>query len=220
MENDITSTINGYKIFYTCEKCKNEFEVPIFPYINFEDNPEYYALVKDLDIFKVKCSNCGNQEYIKFDTLIVDPMHKYLLYLFCNEGKIESFRKNIDYFVNTVLSEAEIKDFDAAETRLVLDLNSLVEKMTIFELGLNDKAIEFIKKGLFEKKIVKDEKTKLLFDGINQTNLEFISFLNDKVDKVNVSIAFYNKIIESIKNLSTEKINFDLIDQNWVKSKI
>ena len=29
MENDIISTINGYKISYTCEKCKNEFEVPI-----------------------------------------------------------------------------------------------------------------------------------------------------------------------------------------------
>ena len=74
MEDDIISTINGYKIPHICDKCKNEDEVPIFPYINFEDNPEYYALVKNLDIFKVKCSKCGNEEYIRFDTLIIDPI--------------------------------------------------------------------------------------------------------------------------------------------------
>lgn len=219
MEDDIVSTINGYKIPYKCEKCGHEEEVPIFPYINFDENPEYYALVKNLDIFKVKCSNCNYEEYIKFDTLIIDPVHKYFLYLFCDEEKINSFRKNIDYFVNTVLNAGEIKDWNTITTRLITDLNQLVEKMTIFETGLNDKAIEFIKCGLLEKKII-TESTEIYFDGINQTNLEFVTFIDNNVDKVNVSIAFYNKIIESVNKLDDEKINFELIDQDWVKSKI
>jgi hypothetical protein len=198
-----------------------ENEVSILPYINFDENPEYYALVKNLDIFNVKCTKCGHEEMFQFDTLIVDPTHKYFLYLFCDEEKINSFRKNIDYFVNTVLNASEIKDWDLIKTRLVLDFNSLVEKMAIFEIGLNDKAIEFIKAGLKERNIVKSKNAEILFDGLNQTNLEFISIdENENLDKVNVSINFYNKIIENINNLKDDKINFELIDQNWVKSKI
>lgn len=220
MEKEILSTIRGYKVPHTCDKCKTECEVPIFPYINFDENPEYYALVKNLDIFKIKCQNCGTEEFIKFDSLIVDAKHKYFLYLFCDHTKLDSFRKNVDYFVNTVLNANEIKDWNMIETRLVLDLNSLVEKMTIFEIGLNDKAIEFIKRGLIDKKIVKSDNAEILFDGINQTNLEFIIFKDDKAEKVNVSINFYNTIIESVKNLKDDEINFELINQDWVKTKI
>lgn len=219
MEKDIISSINGLKVPYKCEKCGYEKDVPIFPYISFEENPEYYALVKNLDIFKVKCEKCGYEEYIKFDSLIVDPMHKYFIYLFCDSSKVDMFRKNVDYFVNTVLNASEIKDWNQIETRLVLDLNDLIEKMTIFELGLNDKAIEFIKCGLIEKNII-DDNSKIFFDGIEQLNLKFVSFLDEKMENINISIDFYNKIIENINNLNNEKNNFELIDRNWVNSKI
>ena len=48
-------------------------------------------------------------------------------------------------FVNVVLKKDQIKDWDQIKTRLVLDLNELIEKIQIFEIGLNDKAIEIIK---------------------------------------------------------------------------
>lgn len=220
MENDIISSINGFKVNYTCEKCSNEQEIPIFPYINFSESPEYYALVKNLDIFKCKCEKCSFENFIKFDSLIVDPIHNYFLYLFCDHKNINLFRKNVDYFVNTVLKGPELEDWNNSKTRLVLTLNDLVEKMTIFELGLNDKTIEFIKRGLIEKKLVKDINSEILFDGIYQTNLEFVSIGEKESEKINVSINFYNDIIEKVKQIDKNEQNFELIDQNWVKSKI
>ena len=216
MEEDIISKINGLKLGYTCSKCNTTFEIPIFPYINFEENPEYYAKVKNLDIFKVKCENCGNEEYVKYDCLIVDPVHKYFPYLFTNKN-IDAFRKSVDYFVNVVLKKDQIKDWDQIQTRLVLDLNELIEKIQIFEIGLNDKAIEIIKRGLIERKLSNNKA--LLFDGIQNTNLEFIK-VSENPEKITVNIEFYNRIIENVNSMKEEKINFDLVNQDWVLKRI
>lgn len=212
MEEDIISKINGLKLDYICSKCKKEFKIPIFPYINFNENPEYYAKVKNLDIFKVKCEFCGNEEFVKYDCLIVDPIHKYFIYLFNNKN-IEAFRKSVDYFVNVILKKDQIQDWDQLQTRLVLDLNELIEKIQIFELGLNDKAIEIIKRGLIEKKLKNNDV--LLFDGIHNTDLEFIK-LSENPEKITINIEFYNKIIENVNKMKDEKINFDLVNQDWV----
>lgn len=216
MEEDLISKINGFKIDYTCSKCKSTFEIPIFPYINFHENPEYYAKVKDLEIFKVKCDKCSNEEYVKYDCLIVDPIHKYFLYLF-NSQNVEAFRKSVDYFVNVILQKDQIQDWDQIQTRLVLDLNELIEKMQIFEIGLNDKAIEIIKRGLIERNL--SNSNILLFDGINETNLEFIK-MSEKPEKITVNIEFYNRIIENVNKMKDEKINFDLVNQDWVLKRI
>ena len=183
MEKDIISKINGFKLDYTCSKCQSVFEIPIFPYINFSENPEYYAKVKNLDIFKVKCKKCLNEEYVKYDCLIVDPLHNYFLYLFNNKN-ISAFRKSIDYFVDVILKKDQIKNWNELKTRLVLDLNELIEKIQIFEIGLNDKAIEIIKRGLIEKHLSNEN---LLFDGISETNLEFIK-VSDKPEKITINI--------------------------------
>ena len=216
MEEDIVSKINGFELDYTCSKCHSTFKIPIFPYINFSENPEYYAKVKNLDIFKVKCEKCGNEEYVKYDCLIVDPVHKYFVYLFNNKN-VDSFRKSVDYFVNVVLKKDQINDWDQIKTRLVLDLNELIEKIQIFEIGLNDKAIEIIKRGLIERKL--SNSNTLLFDGIQNTNLEFIK-VSDKPEKITVTIEFYNRIIESVNKMKDENINFELVNQDWVLKRI
>ena len=221
--NEINSIINGFKDNYKCPKCGHEQLVPLLPYINFSKNPEYYALTKNLDIFKVKCEKCCNEELIQFDTLLVDEIHKYFLYFLTDKNSYNRFKYQITYFIETTLNKDDKYNLDDFKTRLVFTHNDLIEKMTIFELGLNDKIIEIIKSGFIEKGIIDiNVYDQIYFDCMNNQNLQFVTF-SSKTNtieplKYDVDFKFYNKIIDNIKGLDKQHHDyFEVIDQDWVK---
>jgi ribosomal protein S27E len=222
---EINSVIHGMVTDYKCEKCGNTQKVNIFPCINFTQNPEYYALVKDLSIFRVKCEKCGDTKIIQFDTLLIDEQHKYFLYLLTDRSLYNKFQYQITYFIETVLNKDDKYDLTKYKTRLVFSPNDLVEKMNLFELGLDDEAIELIKYGIYEKKLVdRSVYDCLYFDGMNNADLEFIAF-SSKTDtkkpmKFVVQSVFYNKVIDDLSNFKNRHRDyFEVIDRDWVVSK-
>lgn len=226
-ENNIDSIINGFKGDYTCTKCRHTQKVNLLPYINFSKNLEYYALVKDLSIFKVVCEKCGNKELINFDTLIVDEVHKYFLYYLTDKDMYNRFKHQITYFVETSLNkDGKYNLEDEYKTRLVFSHNDLIEKMQIFEIGLDDRVIEIIKCGLFEKDIIdKSLYDSVFFDGMNNADLQFVIF-NSKTavqepQKIVINFNFYNKVVDEINHFEKvlQKEYFEVIDSNWVLSK-
>lgn len=226
MENQtIESTIQGFKADYICKKCGNKQQVNVLPYINFKKNPEYYALVKDLSIFKVKCEKCGDMKIIQFDTLLVDEVHKYFLYLLTDRTLYNKFKHQIKYFIETQLNKDDSYDLSTYKTRLVYEPNDLIEKMNIFEVGLDDEVIEIIKCGIFDKKLVnKSIYDKLYFDGMKNADLEFVAISSKTTTKEPtkcvISFEFYNKIVEDIHNFKNRHHTyFEVIDEEWVRSK-
>lgn len=224
MEKEILSKINGIKANFKCEKCNNVQDVNIFPYINFKENPEYYALVKNLDVFKIKCNNCGKESIVKYDALYLNENEKFFIYLLTDKSLIQKFRHQITYFIETVLNKDEKYNFEEYKTRLVFNTNQLIEKLAIFELGLNDKVIEIIKYGFYENGLINKSKfDSVYFDGIKETKLEFIMFnSNEKntIDKIFIDINFYNQVIDKISKLKDDDFVFPCIDEDWVKSKL
>jgi len=223
-ENTIESVIHGMKADYVCSECGNKQSINILPYINFAENPEYYALVKGLDIFRVKCEKCGATKIVQFDTLIVDDVHKYFLYLLSDRSLHNKFKYQITYFIETTLNKDGKYDLQKYNTRLVFAPNDLVEKMNIFEIGLDDEAIELIKKGIYDKKIVNEESYDLLyFDGLKEADLEFVAFSSKTTNlaarKIVIAHEFYNKVVDSLKNFKLRhREYFEVIDSDWVAS--
>lgn len=221
---EIESTINGIKSKFVCEKCKHEQIINIFPYVNFNQNPEYYNLIKDLTIFKIKCEKCNNTSFIKYDALYLNEDQKYFIYLLTDKTLVPKFRNQIRYFLETMLNKDDKYNFDEFKTRLVFDTNSLIEKLAIFELGLNDIIIEIIKYGFFENNLIDTSLyDSVYFDGIKELNLEFV-LLNSKksenVDKLFINVEYYNKFIDKLSTLINEEELFSSIDYEWVNSKI
>jgi hypothetical protein len=224
MEKEILSKINGIKANFKCEKCGNIQDVNIFPYINFNENPEYYALVKELDVFKITCDKCNTNAIVKYDALYLNEKEKYFIYLLTDKDLVQKFRHQITYFIETVLNKDEKYNFDEFKTRLVFNTNQLVEKLAIFEIGLNDKVIEIIKYGFYENNLIDTTRfDSVYFDGIKETKLEFVLFSSENkedIDKIYIDIEFYNQVIDKISKLNDENFIFPNIDEEWVKTKI
>ena len=128
------------------------------------------------------------------------------------------------YFIETVLNKDDKYNFEQFTTRLVFSKNELVEKLAIFEIGLNDKVIEFIKYGFFDHGLIDLSKyDSVYFDGIKETKLEFILFNSNRdveIDKIFIDIQFYNNLVEKINKIKDDIFVFPSIDRNWVLSKI
>ena len=116
-------------------------------------------------------------------------------------------------------------DFNVYKTRLVFSPNDLIEKMTIFEAGLNDEAIEIIKYGLYFKEVIdKSVYDCLYFDGMNNADLDFVAFSSKtttvKPQRYTVGFAFYNKVIDDISRIKNRSHSyFEVVDQEWVVEK-
>ena len=219
------SVIRGMKADYRCDACGNSQQVNIFPYINFSENPEYYALVKDLEIFKVKCEKCGSVKIVQFDTLIVDETHKYFIYLLSDRSLYNRFKYQITYFVETTLNKDDKYDLDEYKTRLVFSPNDLLEKMNLFEIGLNDEVIELAKVGLVDRGLV-DRKIydMLYFDSIQNANLEFVAFSSKsstvKPLKFSINYEFYNRVLDDVQRFKTRDSQyFAIVDEDSMRSK-
>ncbi len=223
--DEINSVIQGMVANYKCEKCGNEQNVNIFPCIDFSKNPEYYALVKDLSIFKVKCEKCGIEKIIQFDTLLIDEAHKYFIYLLSDRSFYNKFKYKITYFIETELNKEDKYDLDTYKTRIVTSPNDLVEKMSIFEFGLDDEVIELIKCGIYDKNIIdRVVYDCLYFDGMQNADLEFVAFSSKtsskEPKKLVVQFGFYNKIVDDLSNFKNRHHDrFEIIDEDWIRSK-
>ena len=219
MEKEIISKINGLQEEFVCENCGHKQIVNIFPYINFKENPEYYSKVKDLEIFSINCNQCHKQSMIQYNILILDEIHKYFLYLLPNKDDYKHFQHQIDYFMKMNFNEVEYPDYKEYKTRIVFDLNDLIEKMSIFELSLNDKAIEILKNAIRDSGVITDKTYDLYFDRIDNTDMVFIYLvkLTNQVKDTKISIGLYNEIIEKVNKESEEK-QFEIINSEWAKN--
>lgn len=111
---------------FSCIKCGNELTAQIFSYINVGQNPELKQEVISGNLFIKECPHCGNRQLIKYPLVYVDSQLSLLL----------------------CLSESptlHIEETAGFTCRLVSDAGSLIEKIKIFDSGLDDIAIEMCK---------------------------------------------------------------------------
>ena len=121
------------------------------------------------------------------------------------------------------MNKDEKFNLDEIKTRVVFSHNELLEKMSIFEVGLDDEVIETMKAGF--KKMEGFDFSKydeIRFDRMEGTDLFFVAF-STKSQEVNpkaikIDIGGYNRVVEDlapIKNRNREY--FEEIDEDWVR---
>lgn len=116
---------NTSKATLTCSRCGAKFTVDTYSSINVAADPELKEKVKSGELFMHECPQCGNANLARHTTLYHDPEQKILICL-----------------TDQPLSSDGLEGYTC---RLVSDVGSLIEKVKIFDAGLDDLAVEMCK---------------------------------------------------------------------------
>lgn len=108
---------------FRCSRCGKIYEAPVYSYIDAVSQPSLTQRVMDGSLFVRECPACGCRE------LIATPVvYKDASCLLCLSDRPIS-----------------VEGLEGVSGRLVSDVGSLIEKVKIFNAGLDDVAIELTK---------------------------------------------------------------------------
>lgn len=110
---------------FRCPTCGTAFDVQRHDLVNVKENPELKASVLNGDIFLQECPRCGRRHLVGGPLVYLDPDERVLVML-----------------SDKPLTLADTGGYTA---RLVSRAGDLVEKVKIFDAGLDDRAIEMCK---------------------------------------------------------------------------
>lgn len=127
----LTAKANG-----VCSKCGQTTEITVYKSINTADNPELKEKVKNGSLFLWECPHCGTVNLARYETLYHDPQKKLMLWL-VPDGKISETQ------MQAITNHT--KAMGGYTLRLVRDMGELMEKVLIFDAGLDDVVIELCK---------------------------------------------------------------------------
>lgn len=108
-----------------CPDCGTSFESKVYQSINVQDNPEMKQKVISGEIFIRRCPACGKVQLAKYPLMYLDPAEHLLLCLSDQEISVDGLEGYI--------------------ARRVTSVGELIEKIKIFDAGLDDIVIELCK---------------------------------------------------------------------------
>jgi len=205
----------------TCSSCGRSHELEAWPGINLVEEPELKARVKDGSLFIWECPGCGKANLASYQTIYHDPAERIMIWMLPEglvpEDKVETIGRQI---------EASSDQTGEYVFRRVGDIGSLIEKVNIFDAGLDDRIIELCKyvtrMELAEKggnKEILDAPLKFYRMDGPDNDLEFSYPSDGKMLGVRIGFNVYGDCAGIIRRNPSMKPSggFLRIDRDWVE---
>lgn len=201
------------KALGTCSKCGSSAQVDIYNSINVDNNPELKDAVKSGSIFTWCCPECGALNLLKYQTLYHDPQQKLMIWLTDNQTAVgERIEKLFS-------SSDELSGYTA---RLVHSAGELIEKVKIFEAGLDDITMEICKLVTCAE-LEKDMDLKFLKLEGPDNEITFTYPENGQMQMLAIGFNVYEDargIVSRNKELQSPGIGFVKVDKLWISTII
>ena len=156
-----------------CPSCGLMQTMTVWDSITVKDSPDLKKdlLAGKLNIFK--CSACSHFGLVPTPMLYHDEEKKLMIsFTPCND---ESIKKRLfENICETSKASGELETYEEYNLRFVTEYNALLEKILIFDNGLNDKAIEVIKLLILSQEPDKQKQRICVFGKKENDNLEFM----------------------------------------------
>lgn len=193
---------NVSEIMVKCPSCGQQHKVKVYPSINVSETPELKESVCNGEIFTAECPHCGHRQILKYDMLYHDPQEKLLVCLsssvFYSDG------------------------MEGYSCRLVQDTGSLIEKVKIFDAGLDDLIVELCKYITLQE-MGKDVALKFLrMDGADQSIIMAYP-QNGQMEMLEIGFNVYEDcagIVNRNPSLRSAASGLVCLDQNWIRQFI
>ena len=121
---------------YPCSRCGSRCEVTSYDSINVRETPELKAQVLDGSLFVWECPYCGTRNLLRCQTLYHDPDEKLMVWLTLGSENLEERVRS---------AYGGLEELKGYTARFVDDAGSLIEKVKIFDAGLDDVVMEMAK---------------------------------------------------------------------------
>lgn len=117
-----------------CSHCGELHEITLHSSINAMQEPALKAFVKDGSLFVWECPHCGTANLARYACLYHDPQERLMIWLL-PDGPVPE----------TASVAATLDSLDGYTLRRVKDVGSLIEKVNLFDAGLEDTVMEMCK---------------------------------------------------------------------------
>lgn len=153
-----------------CSHCGEHTDIATYPNINVKEAPQLKEKIKDGSLFLWTCPSCGKVNLYPYQTLYHDPDEKVMIWLtpdtmsFSEKALVDSHMKAISGQIEADRSGDLLRGYTL---RRVKEAGELIEKVNIFDAGLDDVAIEmckYITKMEVAEKEQDKEKAKAIMD--------------------------------------------------------
>ena len=219
--NSVQSTV--------CRQCGKPFDIEAPEAVNVAENPSLKEQIKDGTLFAKTCPHCGAVNLLRFRMLYHDPDGRLMLWLIPEDSLTPEDRGKLDKSMDLLWASLRegLQDYTF---RRVPDPGALIEKVRIFDAGLEDTAIEMCKY-VTAMELAQAEKdkakaaalseVKLRFRGLSgaDNNLEFVFPLDGAMHSVNVGFNVYedSRAILARNPSLTPDGPFPTVESVWLK---
>ena len=154
-----------------CPFCRKDVPFIMHDSINVGTHPEFKEKVLDWSIFQYQCPHCKKSDIVCHPVLYHDPENEIMIQVLWHE---EEFGQPVEKELQTLIELMGQKNYRRRE---VFGYRELMEKICIFDTGLDDFAISLIK--TLHK--IQNQEMQLFFHEKTDKELCFIQFKGDEL---------------------------------------
>lgn len=184
-----------------CPKCGATFSAPVYNSINLAEMPEMKSQLLSGELFLAECPQCGFKRLLKYPMVVLDPDSGMILCLSSSDLKVDELPAG--YGIGRQVREA----------------GELIEKLKIFDAGLDDIALEMCKYVTLQE-MGKDVSLKFLRVDDAGGEIIFTYPENGRMEMLAVGLNVYEDccgIVSRNQALSSGK-GLVRVDQDWISS--
>jgi len=184
---------HAYKI--SCPKCRHEQQVELHESINVQESPELKQLLMTNQLNAVTCEECNLSFRVDKPLLYNDPERQIMIYLIPlgEDNFIDGERQFTESLKR--LNENLPEGADEPKVALVFSRTELVERVFLFEAGLNERIIEYVKYLIYSKNMEKIDpmEKNLLFNAEDSNEATLCFVVQDSKSKQLESVLQYER---------------------------
>ena len=206
-----------------CPHCGKTHILQVYGSINSSEDPSLAAQAGDGSLFIWECPGCGQRNLLKSELLYHDPDRKFMIWLL-PEGSLDAaVAPGLENRIAEIATH-----LDGYVLRRVPDVSSFIEKVGIFQAGLDDMVMEMCK---YVTKMELSEKAGAKSDAIMAATFRFfrlqgadnemvLSFpMDGAMQGVNVGFNVYEDcrgILGRNPSVAESAEGFAKIDAEWL----
>ena len=202
-----------------CPNCGKQFDIVYWKSLNADIDPNAKEALLAGNFFSSTCPKCQTDHLLVYPMLYHDMTNKAMIQFITDENHIKNFTSPTNDILLQMQTSMMHKGY---KIRVVKNHNDLVEKAMIFNCGLDDRVIEYLKllyqTAIFQKNLnLTSIDARFCYD---DSSFKFVVFSNDEfICTINIDMEMYAEIAKDIHNEISEKSkDCFFINQEWARS--